>query len=61
MDVDIEFVNLSMWSCGLATGICFGMFGLIYRLQADLGSVVLNNAKDLLEEQINANNKYCGS
>lgn len=41
--------------------ICFGVFGLTYRLQAGLGSVVLNSAKDFLYEQINADKKYCGS
>lgn len=59
-DVDLEFVNLYMWPCRLAAGICFGVFGLTYRLQADLGSVLLNNVKDFLYEQINAN-KYCDS
>lgn len=58
MDVDLEFVNLQMCSCGLITGICFGVFGLTYRLQADLGSVVLNNAKDFLYEHKNANKKH---
>lgn len=28
---------------------------------AGLGSVVLNNAKDFLYEEINVDNKYCGS
>lgn len=34
---------------------------LTYRMQAGLGSVVLNNAKDFLCEQINADKTYSGS